>query len=46
VLRSAAKAEATSAEYVSMAFAALVAEVQTGVPPISWTGFRALQKLF
>ena len=29
VLRSAAKAEATSAEYVSMAFAALVAEVQT-----------------
>ena len=29
VLSSAAKAEATSAEYVSMAFAALVAEVQT-----------------
>lgn len=29
VLRSAAKAEATSADYVSMAFAALVAEVQT-----------------
>ena len=29
VLRSAAKAEATSAEYVSMSFAALVAEVQT-----------------
>lgn len=29
VLRSAARAEATSAEYVSMAFAALVAEVQT-----------------
>lgn len=29
VLRSAANAEATSAEYVSMAFAALVAEVQT-----------------
>lgn len=29
VMRSAAKAEATSAEYVSMAFTALVAEVQT-----------------
>lgn len=29
VLRSAAQAEATSAEYVAMAFAALVAEVQT-----------------